>query len=594
MNELTKEDIQNFKKWSEGNRELFELLYWCKKYNITTFSSCGGHPMEDYYEVEEHGVDPYISIVIDSSSVKYIEKIISELRDVSEVEMQAGYMKSINKRNFDIHALPSNCSEVFHKIKLGIIKQQLSERGEYFIEKNPKNILTYLKERQLINGTKKIEKSSDTELSKIKQDEFSLSSISNEFKNFRGNISTIRYFKTGITIPKRFLDLYEKYGKWQKQYNPEQITCYEDLRTQIINNEFEDVSVDLCVNQELQEEINQKVWDNVKQSLINELQSKGIPFEVERHSRDKDSSYYTRAEKLPDGSGKYYIDIPNGLEYSTKDNPFDSRDLFEYVYSMMHEYRHIMQRKEYCFGTKETEENKSYAKAEIISEFLSLYDADNYANDPREIDAQIYGIEQAVQYFRKNFPWLDAEKCCVEFVKNFAQTQKDNKFKHLSFSDEKCNSLNEILVDLKQRRDNPVRALLTKENMDYEFYCVILDDSSPESLLRKKLAGEIMEKYNNCEDANQKDDMLVEAISEFYPDVLKEYPILCDKKKENENNLIAIDRDKKIDDNWNIKKWFKSGRRQMGVGLEKVKAITSKYRNREDLHKQNSQKDIGD
>lgn len=338
-------------------------------------------------------------------------------------------MKAINTKCFDIHALPSNCSEFFYKIKLGIIKQQLRERGEYLGEKKTQISLETLTEKRLVNVAKKIEKSRDVKLSRFKQEEYSISSISNKFKKFRGDITLMRYFETENTVPKDFMKLFEKYGKWQKQYTPSEISCFEDMRAQVINSRFQDVPVDLCVTYELENEVNQIVWNNLKQNLLSELQSRGIPFEIEHHSRDKDSSYYTRAKKLPDGSGKYYIDIPDGLKYSTKDNSFDSRDLFEYVYAMMHEYRHVVQRREYLFGTNATEENKSFAKAEIIGAYLALYSEENYANDPREIDAQIYGIEQAIKYFKKNFPWLDAEKCCIEFVKNFAQVQKENGFK---------------------------------------------------------------------------------------------------------------------------------------------------------------------
>ena len=356
MQELKNEDVKKFREWSEGNRELFELFCLCKKCNIKTFSSCGGHPIENLEEVAEHGVDPYVAIVLDSNSINYIEKIISELRDVSEVEIDVGYMKAIDTKCFDVHALPSNCSEIFYKMKLGIMKQQLIERGEKFEKKKPRSLHTYFKERQLIDGAKKIVHASDTELSKIEQNEYMLNSISNAFKKFCGNISLVRYFKTEISIPKAFMTLYEKYGKLQKQYVPDEITCFEDIRAHVINSQFRDAPVDLCVRPELENEVNKTVWGNIQQRLLIELQSRGIPFEVEHHSRNHDSSYYTRAEKSEDGLGRYIIDIPEGLEHSSKDNLVDSRDLFEYVYSMMHEYRHVMQRKEYCFGTKDTEE----------------------------------------------------------------------------------------------------------------------------------------------------------------------------------------------------------------------------------------------
>lgn len=419
MNELTNEDVKNFKEWSEGNRELFELLCWCRKCNVKTLASCGGHEFED---AEEHGVEPYIAMTLDGNFINYLKDVISELRDVEEIVMEEG----LNTKDFIIRSDPSNCSEVFYKIKLAIIKHQMQERGDNFIEKKARSGYRSIKEQQLLKSAKKLESSYDDKIPYYKLD-----TRSKGYYEFRNGISWGRWFGTGITIPKKFMKLYEKYGKLQKKYEPTSLTCWEDIRTYIINNEYENPPVDLYVRPELEGEINQKVWDFVKQNLIEELKSRGIGFDVKYHDRSMDSSYYVNDEKIEDGIGRYIIDIPQGQEYSNSENPFNNIDLFEYVYNVFHEYKHVMQRKEYIYDAKDTDENRSFAKTEIISKYIPSYSEENYANDPRELDAQIYGIEQAIQYIKEKFPWVNTEQRCIEYIKDFAKSQKENRIQNI-------------------------------------------------------------------------------------------------------------------------------------------------------------------
>lgn len=167
-----------------------------------------------------------------------------------------------------------------------------------------------------------------------------------------------------------------------------------------------------------------KEFEEIKNQLISDLRNRGIHFEIKYHDGSKDSGYYTSDVKGNDSKGIYTIDIPNEATYNYDINSFDEKDIFEYIYSMFHEYKHILQRENSIYEPIDTLENQDFAKAAIIAEHFMSYDSANYANDPREIDAQIYGLEQAIKYIQINFPWIDTEKCCVEFVKEFARSQK--------------------------------------------------------------------------------------------------------------------------------------------------------------------------
>lgn len=86
------------------------------------------------------------------------------------------------------------------------------------------------------------------------------------------------------------------------------------------------------------------------------------------------------------------------------------------------------------------------------------------------------------------------------------------------------------------RKNNPIRTKLTKEIVDLEFYELFdLDENDgdlyKEYLLRKKFDDTFIEAFNMCEDARKKDDMLISAILEVYPEAIKDYKILSVKDK---------------------------------------------------------------
>ena len=43
----------------------------------------------------------------------------------------------------------------------------------------------------------------------------------------------------------------------------------------------------------------------------------------------------------------------------------------------------------------------------------------------------VFGIEQAIQYIKEKFPWVNAEQCCIEYIKDFAKSQKKNRIQNI-------------------------------------------------------------------------------------------------------------------------------------------------------------------
>lgn len=327
-----------------------------------------------------------------------------------------------------------------------------------------------------------------------------------------------------------------------------EINGWEDLRKKVIEEEFSNVPMDSRNNAEFERRVNARVWENIRERLLGELQGRGISFGTIEHDINESTTYWTRDERGLDGKGVYEIEIPIGQEFSNNQNPFDERDLFGIVYSLFHEYRHIEQREHSIYNPINTEENRGFARAALIQMYFSEYDDANYANDPREVDAQLYGIEQALIYIRENYPWIDVEKCCVDYVRSFISSQKENGFTELSFSEDASDSSEQILQDLRERKNNQRRTKLTEEMKSSEFYEGFKDedlekdgDIYKKKQLRKKFTADFIKKYNECQSAKEKDSMLVSAILEIYPEAMQEYPILKMEKNKGGKSMMTIE-----------------------------------------------------
>lgn len=221
MFELSDEDIKNYKEWSEGNKYLFDLFCSCKKNGITTFASCGGHNL---IECSEENIDsiPYIGINIDSNTLPFIKDIISELKDMSNIQMEAGFAKFANGRSFTITATPLNCCEVFYRINSAINRTE-KVLGSDSNKNILKSIYRTIKAKQLYNSAKKICNYSEEEIQKIitnKSTEYKFDTFTKDFVEYHTHSSTIRSLLDESNIDPHYEKLYNKYGHLQKEYSP--------------------------------------------------------------------------------------------------------------------------------------------------------------------------------------------------------------------------------------------------------------------------------------------------------------------------------------------------------------------------------------
>ena len=159
------------------------------------------------------------------------------------------------------------------------------------------------------------------------------------------------------------------------------INGWDDFRRKIIEEEFKDVPIDSRNTEEFEQKVKTRVFQNIRETLLDELQSRGIIFRITQHDVKKDSSYWTRNERGLDGEGVYEVDIPIGQDFSDNSNSFDERYLLEIVYSLFHEYKNVMQREYSIYNPINTAENREFARAALIQDYFIEYDDANYAND---------------------------------------------------------------------------------------------------------------------------------------------------------------------------------------------------------------------
>ena len=146
-------EIKNFKKWSEGNKELFKLFVALNKLNIKTLTSCGGH--------NNRMAIPCLAIEIDNNSLPYFKRIIAEIRDIDDIWIAYHYnlpillenksIKDITK-SFHIYGTNSNCYELFYRTRKSLTNTKavvLNEQEKYFLNELKKNYL--LSDIQLYN-----------------------------------------------------------------------------------------------------------------------------------------------------------------------------------------------------------------------------------------------------------------------------------------------------------------------------------------------------------------------------------------------------------------------------------------------------------
>ena len=98
------------KDFSEGNKELEDLLLYCFRNNIKTIACCAGH--------KENNSFPYISFKINDKTFKPILRMIKAISNIKDVELSfTNYIKKDKNFSFTIYSHGVGASKLFNAIK---------------------------------------------------------------------------------------------------------------------------------------------------------------------------------------------------------------------------------------------------------------------------------------------------------------------------------------------------------------------------------------------------------------------------------------------------------------------------------------------
>lgn len=271
--------------------------------------------------------------------------------------------------------------------------------------------------------------------------------------------------------------------------------------------------------------------NKVIEDLIQELKSKGIQFEYTIDNDGFGGSYDDKGN-IKDGS-KHVIDIHIGDEEEFLENgQVNEEKVMGLISTIFHEYRHLEQTERGKYNPDFSKESKDIAKMNAIQKNgLSNYYFENYRNDPKEIDATKYGIEEAVKYAKEKFPKLDVEKGMVDYIQSYIKEDKEDEWGFHMFDEEKSETVEEILNQLQERMENP-----TRENFENVRNGFIEDKD-----LKELLTDEFVERYNNCNSIEEKDSMVLAEIVKLHPEILQEYPVLQNELAKEEKQEVQKD-----------------------------------------------------
>ncbi len=278
---------------------------------------------------------------------------------------------------------------------------------------------------------------------------------------------------------------------------------------------------------------------NIIMSLITELQNRGIEFNYSIEHRSITTGQIEDSGNIKEGRNYNLTIITENEEIYISNNQINDEKFMELMYVIFHEYRHIVQIENSKYNPDFSKNSINIAKMSAIKDngFEDYY-FNNYDNDIAELDASIYGIEEAIRYVNSHFPQVDAERGVLSFIR------KDIQEEYPHFRVEKANSVEECINELTTRMNNPsrvdLREIMNKDGINADIDII-------DNILLKQ---EVINKYRNCKTAEEKDNFIILEMCKLRPEILLEYPILQNnigienKKQETFKEKYKVELDK--------------------------------------------------
>ena len=270
--------------------------------------------------------------------------------------------------------------------------------------------------------------------------------------------------------------------------------------------------------------------DKLVEMLMEELQSRGIPFDYNIRYGGNGGAYGDNGS-ISDGP-KHHIDleVPNNKD-CFKGGKLSDGQVMGIIEETFHEYRHLIQTDNYKYHIDGTKDSLRMAIAKAIQKAdMPEYYYENYKYLLSELDAEKYGIEEAIKFAEEHLPEVDAKKGIVDYVQDYIEKDKDDPFGLHMYDEDKSNTVEEILYQLQYRIDHPNRV-----NLGHVVGIGWLEDK-----YKEVFTSDFIKQYEEEKDVDKKDRMVFLGIAKVNPNILKEESPMLEQIVEKEETQEEV------------------------------------------------------
>lgn len=207
---------------------------------------------------------------------------------------------------------------------------------------------------------------------------------------------------------------------------------------------------------------------------------------------------------------------------------------------MFHEYKHIQQfttewnKVFFEKNIKNVNRMTDIVRRSFVSDFYSSVYTHNYKNDPGEMDAEVYGISQTINYFEQS-PIVSQDKVrkiLFQFMmsEDYGHKEELNKYAPRTFDD--------MLASFKNLRDLSIHLIypITSEPSNL-FGDIKSNIDMAHDFLKKPEYRTYRQEMDKCTDGKEQDKLLEQTIVLKYPDISQYVPRLQEELENCKNQM---------------------------------------------------------
>lgn len=247
---------------------------------------------------------------------------------------------------------------------------------------------------------------------------------------------------------------------------------------------------------------------NILNDLIDELEFNPTFDLLVNLDTNNDGSYFSTILST------YKINIGCSFLDCYKDNDFVlDKDVVDVVVNIFHEYQHALRNYEMYHNYQNV--NQEIYVSSFTSAYLPYYYHKKYGMSPNELDAELYGILNAKEFFQKFFPDFDFDSAIIERVNELFE---DNCW-YGPFSDSELKvvfSYDDIINYLKDWQKisynyNPLQDISNDKNFSKTIESNLLNIKENGAIHY----NEILKYIKNFKELSYEDNQLIDKLIEF-------------------------------------------------------------------------------